>query len=84
MEAITEFLIYLADKFPLASFILTLLAVLVVLCSVIIKAFPAVDKTGKLAKIIQLCDFLSVFYPKWKAVNQIDMEQTHADADNRN
>lgn len=66
MEAITDLLIYLADKFPLVSLILTVLAVLVVVCSLVIKAFPAVDKHGKLAKIIGLLDFLSVFYPKWK------------------
>lgn len=63
---ITDLLIYLADKFPLVSFILTILAALVVICSAVIKAFPAVDKSGKLAKIVQFCDFLSVFYPKWK------------------
>lgn len=74
MEAITELLGYLADKFPLLSFILTLLAILVVLCSAVTKAFPAVDKTGKLAGIIQLCDFLSVFYPKWKTVTQSPTE----------
>lgn len=66
MEAITEFLIYLADKFPVVSLVLTVLAVLVVLCSVVIRAFPAVDKSGRLAKIVKLLDFLSVFYPKWK------------------
>lgn len=68
MEAISELLIYLADKFPLLAFALTVLAVLVVACSAVIKAFPAVDKNGRLAKIIALCDFLSVFYPKWKGV----------------
>lgn len=66
MEAITEFLIYLADKFPVLAFFLTVLAVLVVLCSAVIKAFPAVDKSGRIAKIIKVLDFLSVFYPKWK------------------
>lgn len=76
MEAITELLGYLADKFPLLSLILTILALLVVLCSAVIKAFPAVDKTGKLAKIIQLCDFLSVFYPKWKTEDTADAGQT--------
>lgn len=84
MEAITELLIYLADKFPVVSFILTLLAVLVILCSIVIKAFPAVDKTGKLSKIIQLCDFLSVFYPKWKLADQTDSEIKDANADNPN
>lgn len=79
MEAITELLIYLADKFPLLSLILSVLAVLVVLCSVIIKAFPAVDKNGKLAKIIQLCDFLSVFYPKWKSADQPQTEEESHD-----
>ena len=66
MEAITEFLIYLADKFPVVSLVLTVLAVLVVLCSVVIRAFPAVDQSGRLAKIVKLLDFLIVFYPKWK------------------
>lgn len=74
MEVIIELLIYLADKFPVLSFILTILAVLVVLCSIVIKTFPAVDKNGKLAPIIQLCDFLSVFYPKWKAADKAELE----------
>lgn len=66
MEAITEFMVYLADKFPAVSLILTALSVLVIVASVVVKAFPAVDKGGKIAKLVKLLDFLSVFYPKWK------------------
>ena len=80
MEAITELLVYLADKFPVLSFILTIVAVLVVLCSAVIKAFPAVDKSGKLAGIIRLCDFLSVFYPKWKTAEPTEPEAENHDA----
>lgn len=66
MELVSDFLIYLAETFPAAALILTVLSVLVAMASAVVKAFPAVDKNGKWGRLIQFLDFLSVFYPKWK------------------
>ena len=72
VEAVTELtpfqtvLLSFAEKYPIVGFVLTALAVLVVLFSVIVAAFPRVDKNGRWAKVVKFFDFLSVFYPKWK------------------